>query len=190
MLGGRAAATWGGLGAVGAGALCAVSEADVSGAGGVGSGVFTIGSGDGSDFATARGGAGGWTGAGRGAGATRGGAGAIRGGGGVGRATLSGGATGRDGLPSGAFSSGRSGAMSTRSGSPRFTYGVDWKSPGTTTNGTRTKRWKRSDVTMASASVRWVRSSGRGILHFTRSIMARPVTPRSAREEPSVRPSP
>ena len=36
---------------------------------------------------------------------------------------------------------------------------------------------------MASTNVRWERSSGRGILHFTRSIMARPVLPGPAGDE-------
>ncbi len=163
LSGGRATATWGGAGAADwLGSVCD----GCSGAAGLGSDVLIMGSGAGSAFATACGGVGAGS-VGRGAGAlgastARAGAGGLGGGLGAGRARTSGGATGRDGLPSGAFSSGRSGA------------------------------WNSTDVTMARASVRCAGSLGSRILHFTRSIMARPPAVRGPGREgpvPLVKPS-
>src|SRR5689334_13819890 len=139
LAGGRATATCGGWAGADADSLGAAGDGGVAGAR-LGSGVFTIGSGAGGSARATRGGEGG---AGRGAGAARGasatrGAGAFAAAGGDG--CDSGGATGREGLPRGAFSSGRSGAMSTRRGSPRLTYVGDCRNPGIVTNGTKSSR--------------------------------------------------
>src|SRR3984893_10773170 len=121
LVGGRSTATCGDWRGAGADSLGVACDGCVSGAGRLGSVVFTIASGAGGSVRATRGGDGG-VGAGA---AARGPAGARGAGalaaGGEGCSRDSGGDTGCDGFPRGALSSGLSGAMSTRRGSPRLT---------------------------------------------------------------------
>jgi hypothetical protein len=158
-------------------------RADGSGAGAGGAGASGVvacgtGSGGGGALAICLGGSGGAGGAFAG-GAGFGGCGAGFGGAGLGggaagtlglgaggmaaRGAGGGGPGGTAGFPSGAFSSGFSGAMSTMSGSPRLAY-IGEVRVLTQTNEVSSRMWSRTDRTTAMANARRAGSSGNGTL--------------------------
>ena len=81
------------------------------------------------------------------------------------------GAGGRAGLPSGAFSSGLSGAMSTMSGSPRLAY-TGAPSVWTQTREPSNRMWSRIEQTTATANARRAGSEGSGNLTTSDYAMA------------------